>query len=131
MNVARRLLQQLDQFDSRGTAPRLDVWVETHRVHEIHRGKTAVASRPASEVGDEAGDAIGVALRWNASAHFVEQFVGEAGEALHQNLLLRGEVVIHRCRGHAHCTGDVVNGHFIHREGGEEVHRAIDHRAAA
>ncbi len=54
--------------------------------------------------------------------------VAEPLHALDQDLLLRGEVVVHRGRGHVDGAGDVLHRDLVDRHRREQPHRAVDRR---
>ena len=89
-----------------------------------------MTTHPRQQVLDDAADAVGVALFRHACAHLGQQVVAKAGHPLEQDLLLRGEVVVHRGRRHVDGVGHVLNGDLVDGQRGKQAHRTVDDRVA-
>ena len=82
-------------------------------------------------MGDHRAEAAGVAGLRNLSADLLEQLIRELLHPLGQDLLLRGEVVVHGGRRHLDRGRDVLHGHLVDGDRGEQTHRAVDHDVTA
>ena len=88
------------------------------------------ANRPGQHVGDHRLEA-GIAGLRNLAADLLEELFRELLHPLDQDLFLRGEVVVHRGGRHLDRARDVLDGHLVDRDRGEQPHRAVDHDVTA
>ena len=108
----------------------------TTRLRPIELTKYTIACgppprRPRDDVRDQFVEPSGAVARRQLRPDLVEQLVGELLHALGEDLLLRGEVVVHGGGRHLDRAGDVLNGHLVDRNRREQTHRAVDDDLAA